>query len=65
MRQWSQRQLAEAAGVGIITVWRAENGKALRPAMLKAIALALGTTYEELAEEIKNWQSSTKEVEPQ
>lgn len=45
---WLQKDLAKRANVAPITVWRAENGKAIRRLYATRIALALGETVENL-----------------
>ena len=47
-RGWTQRELAERAGVSISLVKRADGGSAVRPSTALKLAKALGVTVEQL-----------------
>lgn len=51
-RALSQRELAEAAGMGQNTIWRTESGEATpHPATLRKLAQALGIRVDQLTAE--------------
>jgi transcriptional regulator with XRE-family HTH domain len=48
-RNWRQKDLAGAAGLGHQTVWRAESGLAINEGTAQALCLALNVSLEEVA----------------